>query len=446
MMNDFVTWSSLKNSRLCKNKYTYHYKSISRIHHRWSKSGVYQDAYDEIILNNDNLFISTDVSINLFIDSKPDSKPDSTLIINKCGIEGIGYGGETKKKKFTKLTVVCNKNIQNVAVYPNNVITKITNKVTKNKIIKKELNIPKINKYLNDIFFDNIPINVEHINVKPINVKSINVKTINVKSINVKPINVKPINDKPINDKPINDKPINDKPINVKPINVKPINVKTINVKPINVKTINVKPINVKPINVKTINVKPINVKPINDKPINDKPINVKTINVKPINVKPINVKPINVKPINVKPINVKPINAMLIDKLNKDMIKVVKTLEHDVKGVKPIIKIIGKKDKPIKLIGDKGYLINSDDKKEIKKMNVDMIARLLRQPKRKNQKKRNTKEELICLKERYKIENMIAKIKVFNRVHVRRDKLLCTYMGFVYLAFLYLKNKLTYF
>lgn len=33
---------------------------------------------------------------------------DATNIINKGGVDCIGYGSETRKKKFTKLTVVSN--------------------------------------------------------------------------------------------------------------------------------------------------------------------------------------------------------------------------------------------------------------------------------------------------------------------------------------------------
>ena len=44
-------------------------------------------------------------------------------------------------------------------------------------------------------------------------------------------------------------------------------------------------------------------------------------------------------------------------------------------------------------------------------------------------------------LKKRYKIENLFAKIKVFNRVHIRRDKLIASYMGFVYLAIIALQG-----
>ena len=67
---------------------------------------------------------------------------------------------------------------------------------------------------------------------------------------------------------------------------------------------------------------------------------------------------------------------------------------------------------------------------------------------KRKNQLVQNTVIENQILKKRYKIENLFARIKQFNRVHVRRDKLIgcgesstfftiVTYLGFVHLAFM---------
>ena len=44
-------------------------------------------------------------------------------------------------------------------------------------------------------------------------------------------------------------------------------------------------------------------------------------------------------------------------------------------------------------------------------------------------------KKEDEILRKRYKVENMFANIKVFNRVHVRRDKSISSYMGFVHIA-----------
>ena len=83
-----------------------------------------------------------------------------------------------------------------------------------------------------------------------------------------------------------------------------------------------------------------------------------------------------------------------------------------------------------VNLIGDKGYIMNNTDKKVSKELKVTIIT-----PKRKNQKEKNTESEKNKLKKRYKVENMFQKIKTYNRVLIRRDKLIATYMGFVYLA-----------
>ncbi len=311
ILGDFVTWSSLKNSRICKNKFTFHYKTISRIHRKWSKSGVYEAAYNEIIVKDDELYFTDDETkmIHLFI--------DSTLIINKTGVEGIGYGGETQKKKFTKITGVCNKNIKNVAIYANKSYSKIIK--SKKKKVKEDLNINNIINHLKNQFLID----------KKKNKKERDIKLYGKKENIVKDIK-------------------------------------------------------------------------IYDKINKENKDVVKFIEVKNINNK------------------------------NKKDFNKIKTLEHDVKGIKPVLEIIGKKDKKIFLIGDKGYLIKHKDKIDLEEINVKMIA-----PKKKNQKEKNSTEEKYCLKERYKIENSFAKIKVFNRVHVRRDKLMCTYMGFVYLAFI---------
>ena len=72
--------------------------------------------------------------------------------------------------------------------------------------------------------------------------------------------------------------------------------------------------------------------------------------------------------------------------------------------------------------------VLSSNDKKELnKKHNVKVIH-----CKRINQKEKNTKKEEETLKERYKVENMFTAIIT---VHIRRDKKISTYLGFVYLG-----------
>ena len=88
VLGDVVTWKDLTN---IKSNYTYHYKTINKTHIEWVRNGVYEKAYNKI-LKVKNIKIT-----------------DSTLIINKSGIECIGYGcGESRKKKFTSLTGICN--------------------------------------------------------------------------------------------------------------------------------------------------------------------------------------------------------------------------------------------------------------------------------------------------------------------------------------------------
>jgi len=102
----------------------------------------------------------------------------------------------------------------------------------------------------------------------------------------------------------------------------------------------------------------------------------------------------------------------------------------HDSKSILPSINQINNnnENRNIKynIAEDKGFIIDTKDIPP----NVNLIT-----IKRRNQHIQNTVGEKLILKKRYKIENLFAKIKVFNRVHIRRDKLIASYMGFVYLA-----------
>jgi len=226
ILSDVVTWSSLKITTNYNNTKRYHYKTINKIHLLWSKMKVYEDAFTEISNNT----ISCNITENMYI--------DGTLIINKSGIEGIGFGGAYRKKKFTSLTAVCNENTKCIKIFPNNTNTKVI-------------------KY--------------------------------------------------------------------------------------------------------------------------------------------------------------------------KDKEYKLKTFEHDSKGIIPSIELI-KTDKKYNLIGDTGYIINQD--KISKYAHVTLITY-----KRQNQKTTNSEENKQKLSKRYRVENLFAKLKRFNRIHVRRDKKLISYLGFVYIG-----------
>ena len=148
VLGDVVTWKSLMNLKSINNTHEYHYKTISKIHLEWGRNKVYENAYLEYIGNNK----SCDITQNNFI--------DGTLIINKSGIENIGYGcGESLKKKFTSITAVCNDNTKPISIICNTNYIKITKK---NRIIKtlphdSKSILPSINQINN---------NDENINIK----------------------------------------------------------------------------------------------------------------------------------------------------------------------------------------------------------------------------------------------------------------------------------------
>jgi len=245
LLNEFVTWKSLRksisykngklaNKPMCDILKDNHYKTIAAKHLLWSRSKVYEFAYKEIM--------------KMQIPTKGDHLQliiDATLIINKTGIDEIGYGSETRKKKFTKLTVISDNDANLIAV--------IAHKA-------------------------------------------------------------------------------------------------------------------------------------------NDKEIKFK----------------------------------------NNDKIYQIKTLEHEIKGIVPAISSL-RTNKNITLTADAGYVMHDKDKLILKnKLKITLIS-----PYRCNQNRENTKEEIELLKKRPKVENAIQKLKRYNRVHVRRDQLLCSYMGFVHMAYM---------
>lgn len=112
------------------------------------------------------------------------------------------------------------------------------------------------------------------------------------------------------------------------------------------------------------------------------------------------------------------------------------RTFPNDTRTVEPSInKLIEHQPNygGIHLVGDKGYQTKLEDKiKLFNDYNVKIIY-----PHKKNQKEKTPEEHKVLLTKRYKIENFFADIKIYDRICTRKDKLSCTYMGFVYLAVL---------
>jgi hypothetical protein len=114
LLNINVSWKSLQYSKLINSNSKYHYKTIQKKHHIWAKCNVYYYPYLRITKDNK-------ITEDLFI--------DNTLIINKYGCENVGYGnGESRKKKYTSLTVVINNNNKPVVIFDNKTNNKLINK------------------------------------------------------------------------------------------------------------------------------------------------------------------------------------------------------------------------------------------------------------------------------------------------------------------------------
>ena len=104
----------------------------------------------------------------------------------------------------------------------------------------------------------------------------------------------------------------------------------------------------------------------------------------------------------------------------------------HDVTTIKSSLKPLQNiKYSKIKLIGDKGY-ISSAIKNELLKTNIELVTYAKR-----NQIIKNTHAEVKLLANRYKVEHANQILKDFNRVYIRRDKLIITYKSFVFLGLL---------
>jgi len=78
---------------VCSNR-QFHYKTINKIHLEWARNGVYEKAFNRMLKTTENCNITQ----NNYI--------DGTLIINKSGMENIGYGSLDKlclsKDTFSK--------------------------------------------------------------------------------------------------------------------------------------------------------------------------------------------------------------------------------------------------------------------------------------------------------------------------------------------------------
>jgi len=107
------------------------------------------------------------------------------------------------------------------------------------------------------------------------------------------------------------------------------------------------------------------------------------------------------------------------------------KTHEHDVKIIKKTIDDINielKVNNNVNLIADKGYITSNSYLINNKKIKIVRPYKI-------NEKNKLTKNEEKLLKCRYKIENVFCFLKQNERITLRKDRLLKTFMSFVYIG-----------
>lgn len=102
ILTDIVNWEAL--DKFNKDSSKYHWKSIYNEFNKWSKNGIFEDAYFKFM--KENYFkmsrVRKNKKINLYI--------DVTKISNKSGSEKIGINSEYKKKNVTSLSAICDDN------------------------------------------------------------------------------------------------------------------------------------------------------------------------------------------------------------------------------------------------------------------------------------------------------------------------------------------------
>lgn len=121
-----------------------------------------------------------------------------------------------------------------------------------------------------------------------------------------------------------------------------------------------------------------------------------------------------------------------LIKTIKKTEIK--NTFPHDSRTIESSLTDLFKSEikcRSLKVVGDKGYALKITEKQRInQKFNTEIIY-----PHKRNQKEKTPIKHKKYLKKRYVVENLFAKLKKYGRICMRKDRLECTYMGFLYLA-----------
>lgn len=110
----------------------------------------------------------------------------------------------------------------------------------------------------------------------------------------------------------------------------------------------------------------------------------------------------------------------------------------NDAQLIDPILEDLDKSEylpPELNVIGDKGYIKKL--KKRVEKRKINLVT-----PRRKNEKRRNTKKEVKKMKGRHVVENVFASLKQYKRISNRYEKKSENYFSYLLLAMILLGKK----
>jgi transposase len=110
----------------------------------------------------------------------------------------------------------------------------------------------------------------------------------------------------------------------------------------------------------------------------------------------------------------------------------------NDAALIDPIVEDLDKSDvfpPELNVIGDKGYIKKL--KKRVGKRNINLVT-----PRRKNEHRRNTRQEIKKFKKRHVVENVFATLKQYRRISNRYDKKSENYFEYLTFAMIMLQKK----
>ena len=115
MLTDLRKWESIM-IKYGNTRNKYYYKTVHKKFIKWSRLGIFEEAYKQILKEYVTSAHTYNTTIDLFI--------DATCIYNKHGSELVAYGSENRKKQITKISYVADdqKIVYDMSIFAGNTV------------------------------------------------------------------------------------------------------------------------------------------------------------------------------------------------------------------------------------------------------------------------------------------------------------------------------------